>query len=149
MSEQSENRALQVELTGGVEKRTIVLVPFRAEWVEQFELHRRMIADALGPVALSIEHIGSTSVPELAAKPIVDTLLVVPDSAAEDTYLPQREARGYQLRVREPDFEEHRMLRTPERDVHIHVLSQGSAEVQRYLIFRVQLRCDDRDRNGY
>jgi GrpB-like predicted nucleotidyltransferase (UPF0157 family) len=149
MNEKSASGEWEVGLIGGVEKRTIVLVPYRREWVDEFEARRRTIADALGPVAVGIQNIGSTSVPGLAAKPIIDILLIVPDSAAEDTYLPQLNACGYQLRVREPEFEEHRMLRTPEKDVHIHVLSAGSQEVQRCLLFRDQLRCDDGDRDRY
>lgn len=80
--------------------------------------------------------------PGLAAKPIIDILVVVADSSDEGTYLPQLEAAGYVLRVREPDFHEHRMMRTPEKDVHIHLYSSGSPEVERYLLFRNKLRAD-------
>ena len=73
--------------------------------------------------------------PGLAAKPIVDMLVVVVDSADEDAYLPAMENSGYVLRVREPEFEEHGMFRTPELDVHVHVLSDGSPEIERYLRF--------------
>lgn len=127
-------------LIGGVEERTIILVPYRQEWAETFRLHRERVAAALGSGALGIDHIGSTAVPGLAAKPIVDILLVVADSADEDSYLPALESAGYELRVREPAFEEHRMLRTPERDMHVHVLSAGSPEIQRYLRLRDALR---------
>jgi GrpB-like predicted nucleotidyltransferase (UPF0157 family) len=77
----------------------------------------------VGEAALSVEHIGSTSVPGLAAKPIVDILLVVGDSRDEGSYLPAMEGAGYVLRVREPGFDEHRMFRTPAKDVHVHVFS--------------------------
>ena len=127
-------------LIGGVEERTIILVPYRQEWAETFRLHRERVAAALGSGALGIDHIGSTAVPGLDAKPIVDMLVVVADSADEDSYLPTMEICGYALRVREPDFEEHRMFRTPERDVHVHVLSEGSPEIERYLRFRDALR---------
>jgi GrpB-like predicted nucleotidyltransferase (UPF0157 family) len=93
----------------------------------------------LGDAALAIEHIGSTSVPGLAAKPIIDILVVVEDSRDEPSYLPAIEAAGYELRVREPEFHEHRMFATPARDVHIHVLSRGSSEIDRYLTFRDRL----------
>ena len=127
-------------LIGGIEECTIVLLPYRQEWAETFRLHRERIAAALGRDALGIDHIGSTAVPGLDAKPIVDVLVVVADSADEDAYLPAMEDCGYVLRVREPDFEEHRMFRTPERDVHVHVLSKGSPEIERYLRFRDALR---------
>ena len=78
--------------------------------------------------------------PGLAAKPIIDMLVVVKNSGDEDAYLPAIESCGYVLRVREPDFEEHRMFRTPHGDVHVHVLSRGSPEIGRYLRFRDALR---------
>jgi len=93
--------------------------------------------------------VGSTSVPGLAAKPIGDILLVVEDSGDEDAYLPALEAAGYVLRVREPDFEEHRMLRTPEKDVHVHVLSPNSRAVERLLLLRNYLRHNQEDRELY
>ncbi|MCE2519899.1 MAG: GrpB family protein [Alphaproteobacteria bacterium] len=127
-------------LIGGVEVRAIVVVPYRQDWPETFRLHRERIAAALGAEALGIDHIGSTAVPGLDAKPIVDILVAVADLADEETYLPAMEACGYQLRVRESDFEEHRMFRTPELDVHVHVLSDGSPEIERYLRFRDALR---------
>ena len=90
-----------------------------------------------------MEHIGSTSVPGLAAEPIVDVLLAVEDSRGEASYLPVLEEAGYVLRVREPDFDEHRMFRTPATDVH--VFSPGSPEIDRYRL----LREDEGDRDIY
>lgn len=136
-------------LIGGVEKREIRIVRYNTDWPKKFEAHARVIADALGGSDFRIEHIGSTSVPGLAAKPIIDILVVVPDSADEPAYLPNLEAAGYVLRVREPDWNEHRMLRTPERDVHIHVYSVGCAEIQRNLAFRDRLRQNSGDRRRY
>ena len=135
-----EEPAPQAELIGGVEAVSIVVVPYRQEWPETFDRHRARIAAALGTGVVGIDHIGSTAVPGLAAKPIVDILLAVADSADEASYLPALERAGYELRVREPGFEEHRMFRTPDRDVHVHVLSAGSPEVERYLRLRDGLR---------
>jgi GrpB-like predicted nucleotidyltransferase (UPF0157 family) len=137
------------ELIGGVEKRRIEIRDYDANWPKQFETHARIIAHALSNAALTIEHIGSTSVAGLAAKPIVDILVVVQDSANESSYLPQLEAAGYVLRVREPEWHEHRMFRTPERDVHVHVYSIGCPEIQRNLIFRDRLRQNVNDRRRY
>ena len=128
--------ARETRLIGGVEVPAIIVVPYRREWPEMYGRHRARIAAALGAGAAGIDHIGSTAVTGLAAKPIVDILLVVADSADEETYLPAMERAGYVLRVREPGFEEHRMFRTPERDVHVHVLSAGSPEIERYLRLR-------------
>lgn len=136
-------------LIGGVEKREIKLVDYDPDWPQKFERHAKIIADALGGSALRVEHIGSTSVPGLAAKPIIDILVVVPDSADESAYLSQMEAAGYVLRVREPDWHEHRMFRTPGRDVHVHVYSAGCPEIQRNLTFRDRLCRNPDDRSRY
>ena len=87
--------------------------------------------------------------PGLASKPIIDILVVVARSADEETYLKQLETAGYVLRVREPDWNEHRMLRTPEKDVHVHVYSAGCEEIERYLTFRDRLRKNRGDRRRY
>lgn len=140
---------LKTGVIGGHEKREIKVVDYDPEWPKKFEQHAEVIADVLGDSALRIEHIGSTSVPGLAAKPIIDILVVVRNSADESVYLPQLEAAGYLLRVREPDWHEHRMFRTPEKDVHIHVYSAGSPEIQRNLTFRDRLRRNTDDRSRY
>ena len=136
-------------LIGGIEKRRIEIVDYDPNWPEKFETHARLIAGALGASALRVEHVGSTSVQGLAAKPIIDILVVVADSASESAYLPRLEAAGYVLRVREPDWNEHRMLRTPEKDVHVHVYSAGCAEIERVLAFRDRLRRNADDRTRY
>lgn len=118
-------------------------------WPRQFEAHASVIAEALRDAALLIEHIGSTSVPGLAAKPIIDILLVVEDSADEASYLSKMQAAGYELHVREPAFHEHRMFRTRARDVYVHVYSHGSPEIERCLTFRDRLRNNAEDRHFY
>ncbi len=140
---------VEIGLIGGVEKREIKIVDYDTDWPKKFEAHARAIADALGGSALRIEHVGSTSVPGLAAKPIIDILVVVPDSADESAYLPRLEAAGYVLRVREPDWNEHRMFRTHEKDVHLHIYSVGCPEIQRTLGFRDRLRRNIEDCRRY
>jgi GrpB-like predicted nucleotidyltransferase (UPF0157 family) len=144
-----EDESCETGLIGGVEKRQIKIVDYDTDWPKKFQTHRKIIADALGSSTLQIDHIGSTSVPALAAKPIIDILVVVLNSADESDYLPQLEAAGYVLRVREPDWNEHRMLRTPEQDVHIHMYSAGCPEIPRTLIFRDRLRRNVNDRRQY
>ena len=136
-------------LIGGVEKREIRIVDYDPAWPSKFDAHARIIHGALRGSIVRVEHVGSTSVPGLAAKPIVDILVAVPDSANESAYLPQLEAAGYILRVREPDWNEHRMFRTFDRDVHIHVFSAGCSEIQRNLTFRERLRASAEDRRRY
>lgn len=141
--------SMETGLIGGAEKRRIEIHDYDTNWPKKFETHARIIAGALGDSALRIEHIGSTSVPGLGAKPIIDILVVVHDSTDESTYLPQLEAVGYVLRVREPDWNEHRMFKTPEQDVHVHIYSAGCPEIQRNLLFRDRLRQNIDDRRRY
>ncbi len=134
---------------GEIEHPAIRVVEYDRAWPRRFAREAAVIRTALGGRALLVEHIGSTSVPGLAAKPIIDVLLSVRDSADEPAWLPDLEAAGYALRVREPDFHEHRMLRTPGKDVHLHVYSPDSPEIARNLAFRDRLRTDAGDRVLY
>jgi GrpB-like predicted nucleotidyltransferase (UPF0157 family) len=136
-------------LIGGVEKRPIVIVDYDPSWPDKFSHHAAIIRNALGATALSIEHTGSTSVPGLGAKPIVDINVEVPDSSDEASYLPALVNAGYVLRVREPDWHEHRMFRTQEKDVHIHIFSPGCPETKRHRVFREWLRANEVDRMRY
>lgn len=71
-------------------------------WAEMYAQNEVHVRSAIGEVAEAVEHIGSTSVPGLAAKPIIDVLVTVPDITAEEDYLEPLVASGYLLRVREP-----------------------------------------------
>jgi len=103
----------------------------------------------LGSQALRIEHTGSTSVSGLAAKPIIDMLLVVADSADEDAYVRTLEDVGYVLRIREPDWHEHRMFKGPDTEINLHVLSSGCPEIDRIPLFWDHLRGHAADRELY
>jgi len=135
----------ELELVGGPEPLTVGLQAHDERWAEVFAEHARRIRAALGPDVL-VEHIGSTAVPGLAAKPIVDVVVGVDDVAAEEDYLPGLLAAGYVLRVREPG---HRLVRTPERDVHVHVYRRDHPAVTDYLLLRDRLRSDPDDRVLY
>jgi GrpB-like predicted nucleotidyltransferase (UPF0157 family) len=136
----------EVERVGGPEKRRLHLVSHDDRWAALYVEHERRIRGALADVPIDIEHIGSTSVPGLAAKPIIDILVTVHDITAEEDYLDALVASGYGLRVREPG---HRMMRTPARDVHVHLLEQADPAVDEYLLFRDHLRADADDRTLY
>jgi GrpB-like predicted nucleotidyltransferase (UPF0157 family) len=136
----------EVELIGGPEKRAVVIEPYRPTWPATFEEHRRRIEGALGSVASRVDHIGSTAVPGLAAKPIIDIQVSVPDVEHEPSYLKPLVAAGYRLRVRERG---HRMFRTPELDVHIHLCDAGSDWERRHLLLRDWLQESADDREAY
>ncbi|HSL34808.1 MAG TPA: GrpB family protein [Candidatus Limnocylindrales bacterium] len=127
----------------------VTLVDYDSQWPRLYEREERRIRAALGDRAIRIEHTGSTSVPGLAAKPIIDILLVVPDSADESAYVPQLEAVGYVLRIREPDWHEHRLFKGPETNVNVHTFSPGCPEIERMVGFRDWLRTHDEDRDLY
>lgn len=135
-----------VELFGGVEKREIVIVDPDPDWAQKFTTERNRIVHALGTRARRVDHIGSTAVPGLPAKPIIDINLSVDDVDDEAAYLPQLLAAGYQLRLRQRG---HRMARTPTKDVHVHVCTLGSDWEQRDLVFRDWLRTHPADRDRY
>ena len=109
----------------------------------------KRIRDALGSNVLLLEHVGSTSVPGLAAKPIIDMVMAVENSALEADYVPSLEAIGYTVRLREPDLYEHRMLIPPDVPGHLHVHSAGCVEINRLILFRDWLRTHPEDRIAY
>ena len=121
------------------EYRAVVLEDYDPEWPKWFERAAKQIRGALGDAVLQLEHVGSTSVPSLAAKPWIDIDLVVADTTAESDYVPQLEAVGY----------EHRMLRGHDPPVNLHVFPPGCEEVERMLVFRDHLRSNAEDRELY
>ena len=137
---------LDAVLIGGREIRPIVIVDYDQEWAARYQSLALVISDAVAEGAVSIEHIGSTAVPGLAAKAIIDILLTVADVDDEHAYVGRLENAGLVLRVREPG---HRMMRTPARDVHLHVYSVDDPSVTNYLDFRDWLREDQTDRSLY
>lgn len=136
----------------------VTIVAYDPSWPELYETERQRIVNALGSRVLSLDHVGSTAVPGLAAKPIIDIMLVVEDCANDDAYLQDLEAAGYVLRIREPvesptehftGTEPHRVLKGSEIDLNLHVWSRNSPEIERTLTFRDWLRTHDDDRALY
>ena len=128
---------------------TITLIEYDPIWPQNFAREAKRIKAALGDRALRVEHVGSTSVPSLMAKPIIDILLVVANSADEPSYVPALEAAGYVLRIREPDWHQHRLFKGPDININLHVFTQGSEEIQRTLLLRDWLRTNKADRELY
>ena len=146
----SDEYIQKVIFNGNVEhNQTIQLNPYDEKWPALFEREKERILKILKDKALMIEHIGSTSVPGLMAKPIIDILLVVEDAGKEEDYMDDLCRHGYILRVREPDFENHHMFKGPDTDIHLHVFSKGSKEIEKYLLFRNYLRLHDDARELY
>jgi GrpB-like predicted nucleotidyltransferase (UPF0157 family) len=133
-------------LFGGPETDLIRIADYDEAWPDRFEAEKSKIATALGSIALQIEHVGSTSVRSLAAKPIVDIHVAVDDADDDAALRAALEEAGYVLRVVE---RQHRMFRTPERDVHIHVWSAGHSELRDCVLLRDWLRTNEDDRRRY
>ena len=127
----------------------IVIAEYDAEWPRWFEQAAERIRAALGDKVLQLDHVGSTSVPGLPAKPLIDINLVVADTTDEDAYVPPLEAIGYELRTREPDWYQHRMLRGYDPPVNLHVFPRGCEEIERMRRFRDHLRTSEADRELY
>lgn len=138
--------ALHDVLIGGLEPGRITLAEYDLRWPDKFALERKRIAAAIGSAAILIEHIGSTSVPGLAAKPVIDILVTVRNVEIVDDYRDAMETAGYTLRVREAG---HCMFRTGSRDVHVHFWCSGCEEETRHLTFRDRLRENADDRKLY
>ena len=127
----------------------VKLSEYDPAWPGLFESEARRIRHAVGAVVAKLEHVGSTSVPGLAAKPLIDILLVVLDSSDESTYVPALESAGYSLHIREPHWFEHRMFTRSDMALNLHVFSIGCAEIDRMLAFRDHLRAHAGDRALY
>jgi GrpB-like predicted nucleotidyltransferase (UPF0157 family) len=127
----------------------VVVADYDPEWPKWFDTAAARIREALGDRVLRLDHVGSTSVPGLAAKPLIDINLVVADTTDEGAYVPPLEAIGYELRVREPDWYEHRMLRGFDPPVNLHVFNPVCVELERMVRFRDHLRTNDADRELY
>lgn len=118
-------------------------------WSGAYRRHAARVVGALGQRVLRIEHVGSTAVPGLPAKPIIDIALVVASSAQESRYVPDLERAGYRLRIREPEWFEHRMLGDDDTTVNLHVFSAGCEETERMTRFRDWLQRSPADRDLY
>jgi GrpB-like predicted nucleotidyltransferase (UPF0157 family) len=147
----SEEQIRAAHVAGGprIHDAPIYLAEYDPEWPLLFHREEARIRKALGDRAVRIEHVGSTSVPGLAAKPVIDICLVVPDTTDEAAYVPALEAAGYVLWIREPEWFEHRLFKGPDTNVNLHVYPEGCVEIERYVLFRDRLRTDAAERELY
>ena len=138
------------QVTGESERSdSITVVEFDREWPARFASWRDLIARSLGRSTLRIDHIGSTSVPGLMAKPIVDIQISVSDISDEERYVPELERLGVQLRSRDDLHRYFRPFADRPRNVHVHVCPAGSEWERRHLLFRAYLRANPAPRVVY
>jgi GrpB-like predicted nucleotidyltransferase (UPF0157 family) len=127
----------------------ILVVESDPMWPHQFDVLATRIRDVLGDRVLALEHVGSTSVPGLPAKPIIDIDLTVVDSSDEVAYVPALERVGFVLTIREPRWHQHRCLTSTDPKSNVHVWCPGSPEAIRHTMFRDWLRTYPDDRARY
>jgi GrpB-like predicted nucleotidyltransferase (UPF0157 family) len=129
--------------------QSIVIEDYDPAWADRFAAASALLSQALGDLIVDIEHVGSTSVPGLPAKPIIDIDLSLEDTAAESRYLPALQSIGYRLILREPWWYGHRMLVSPAGDVNLHVWPRDAPELIRHRLFRDWLRSHPEDLDLY
>ena len=129
----------------------ITLAEYDPSWPALYEREEARIRSILGDRVVRIEHTGSTSVPGLAAKPIIDITMTVADVTDEPAWVPDLVAAGYRqvIREREPEWWDHAVLKGPDTNVNLHVFSAGCSELDRMAGFRDWLRTHDDDRKLY
>jgi GrpB-like predicted nucleotidyltransferase (UPF0157 family) len=152
MPEPMSEEQIQATQVGGpapVHGGPIQVADYDPEWPALFAREDERIRKALGHREVRLEHVGSTAVPGLAAKPIIDICLVLKDSSQEESYVPALEAEGYVLRIGEPEWFEHRVFKGPDTNVNLHVYPEGCPENERYILFRDRLRTNREERELY
>ena len=151
MTEEYAEQLAEVWVDGPPPKLTgpVQVVDYDPDWPRLYRREQDRIGAVLGDRVLRVEHVGSTSVPDLPAKPIIDIALAVANSANEPAYVPALEAAGYKLVIREPDWFEHRCLKGPDTNIILHVFSLGALELDRNVRFRDWLRTHPGDRDLY
>jgi len=129
----------------------IAFVDADPHWPDLYAREEARIRAAIGNRIIRLEHTGSTSVPGLAAKPIIDITMTVADVTDEDAYARDLESAGYAIRIREaePDWYDHRVFKGPDANINLHVFSDGCVELERMVGFRDWLRTHDDDRALY
>jgi GrpB-like predicted nucleotidyltransferase (UPF0157 family) len=125
------------------------IVAYDPEWPRLYDREAERLRAVLGPKVLLLEHVGSTSVPGLPAKPILDIDLRVADSADEQAYVPELVAAGYTMAIREPEWYEHRVFKGPDTEINLHVFGDQTDEIERHLLLRDWMRAHPEDRDRY
>ncbi len=121
-----------------------MVVPYDSDWPRQFEWERALLAQVFSGTRVAIEHVGSTAVPGLAAKPIIDIMAGVSALSEVESRIPVLESRGYEY---VPEYEsqlpERRYFRKPPtgpRTHHLHAVTRDSSFWRSHLLFRDYLR---------
>ncbi|MBN8233878.1 GrpB family protein [Halobacillus kuroshimensis] len=130
--------------------RKVEVVSYDSNWSFFFEQEKQLLEKIFSPTLVEVHHIGSTAVPGLAAKPVIDLLPVVSELKAVDEAVAAMEEAGYEAKG-ENGLPGRRFFQKggQDRTHHVHVFEVGSPEIERHLVFRDYLRTHDAERNAY
>lgn len=134
--------------------RTIVLAPYDANWAKQFQQEREILHGIFGELAADIQHFGSTSVPGLMAKPIIDIMVVVYDIGLVDGLNERMNALGYEARGEHGIAGRRYFVKFTDdgsgnHTHHIHAYQEGHPHISGELLFRDYLRVSAQARKQY
>ncbi|KAI0444360.1 GrpB domain protein [Xylaria telfairii] len=138
-----------VEILATRPYKPLEIVEYQEEWPAMYADVEQRIRQALGERAILLQHVGSTSVPGLAAKDVIDIDLVVADPRDEESYVPDLKAAGFQFLLREPKWYQHRFFSLKKPYTNLHVFGSDSPELVRHRLFRDWLREHEDDRRRY
>jgi GrpB-like predicted nucleotidyltransferase (UPF0157 family) len=127
-------------------------VPYRPEWAQLFHDEKARIVAEIGDLVLDVQHVGSTAIPNLAAKPIIDIAIAVSDESVIPEITKRLENIGYMYRGDGGQHGGHLLVKEREPDVrthHVHIVARDDEQWQNYLGFRDILRGDERLRTQY
>lgn len=127
----------------------VTITAYDSDWPARYQTLAAQIRDILGATVLHLDHVGSTSVPGLAAKEVIDIDLTVSDPCDETAYVPALTRHGWVHTIREPSFHQHRCFTLPDPRAQLHVFGPDCPETIRHRMFRDWLRTNDDDRARY
>jgi GrpB-like predicted nucleotidyltransferase (UPF0157 family) len=128
----------------------IIVVPYDERWPAEFQKIGESIRAVLGPLALRIDHIGSTAIPGTAAKPVIDVQVSLKSFDEIDTIVLAMRSIGFAYRPENPDKTQRYFREMPgNKRTHIHMRRTGSFQEVFSLLFRDYLRCHPEDAHGY
>jgi GrpB-like predicted nucleotidyltransferase (UPF0157 family) len=133
----------------GLEQGKVILSEYDPKWPIEFEKEKKLITSAVGPVDILIEHVGSTAVAGLCAKPIIDILIGIPNFADGFSLVAPLEEIGYEFKGKNGIIGRHFFAKGLLRTHHIHMVEKNSTFWKEHVLFRDFLRNNDIDKQKY
>lgn len=131
--------------------RRVEVVPHDPAWAQSFQAEAEVIRAILGSEVVAVHHIGSTAIPGISAKPIVDIMVEVRDIARVDAYADRFAAQGYRPMGENGIPGRRYFIKGPDeaRTHHVHIFAAGNPEIERHLTFRDYMIAHPEDARAY